>query len=1070
MPALSLLPPGRPFRSAVLVAAALVAVPFLAAPLAAQPNPPAAPDRPARAYHFSPAGDDAAGDGSASAPWATTAKANTLDLGPGDTVLFEGGATFAGIVYLEAHDAGTAEAPVVVGSYGAGRATIDGGDGTAFFAYNAGGVEVRDLVFRGNGIGPNASSGIVFYADLAGDVKLEHVRVDNVEAHGFGKNGVEIGGGNGLAGYRDVRVTRVAAHGNRDGMLTYAERIGGLEDLYVGRSRFYDNPGVAGQSGNSGSGLIVSGVRGALVERNVAHGNGTANTGAEGPVGIWAYDADRVVIRHNESYGNRTGHTAAPGKIAGDGGGFDLDGGVTNSVLEYNYAHGNDGAGYLLAQYDGAPAYGGNVVRYNVSENDGRRNNYGGITFWAASGSNRVRDVRVYHNTVYVSAAGAARTPSAVRVENGHHTGITVRNNLLVAVDGAQLVSVPAPGGLRFEGNAYWAGGGAAAFRWGATTHGSLGAWRTATGQETAGGTAAGLYADPLLRAPGAGGPLADIAALGTAGAPAAYRLHANSPAASAALDLAALGVAPGPTDFYGTPLGSRTRAVGAHEPVRAAFSVVLDAGPGWYPVAVPVGGATVGGVLAPVWTQGFPGADTPDGDPSAYVYDEAAAGPADVGFVAVGGGSDALRVGAGLFAYVPADDDPAAPGVQGGFPKALAVEGPVGELPFAFAGLSHTDTGAAPDDGWSLLGNPLAGPLGWDPAGWTRADVSASVYVYDPGAAEYLTWNGSVGGLAGGAVPAGRAFWVQATGPAPALVAPASAGGAAGARLAGRPAGPAAIELRVTGRADGRERGASVHVAFGTPGAAAGPDAYDAYALAPLAAAYVAAGAVRPDGAVVSTNALPGMDEAAAALGDGRAFEVPLALDHAGLDRAGSGGTALTWRWSGAPGAGWAITLVDREAGREVALVPGAEYAFEGGAAPSASRTAGPTVGPARVTADAAPRPDGRFALRFARAGAVPVDGAPAETVVAAPAPNPTAGPVQLAVTLGEPSEVSVDVYDVLGRRVLAVGGGVRARGRHEVAVATDRLAPGTYVVRTRVLAAGGAVRAFVHRLSVAR
>ncbi len=55
------------------------------------------------------------------------------------------------------------------------------------------------------------------------------------------------------------------------------------------------------------------------------------------------------------------------------GAGFDFDGGCTNSTLQYNYSHDNYGAGYLLAQFDNAPLMKNITIRYNISENDGRK-------------------------------------------------------------------------------------------------------------------------------------------------------------------------------------------------------------------------------------------------------------------------------------------------------------------------------------------------------------------------------------------------------------------------------------------------------------------------------------------------------------------------------------------------------------------------------------------------------------------------------------------------------------------------------------------------------------------------
>jgi len=82
-----------------------------------------------------------------------------------------------------------------------------------------------------------------------------------------------------------------------------------------------------------------------------------------------------VVIQFNESYDNRTGGPA-------DGGGFDLDSGTSNSILQYNYSHANDGAGFMLAHGRTDRLHAGNIVRYNVSQNDGRKNKYGGIHLW----------------------------------------------------------------------------------------------------------------------------------------------------------------------------------------------------------------------------------------------------------------------------------------------------------------------------------------------------------------------------------------------------------------------------------------------------------------------------------------------------------------------------------------------------------------------------------------------------------------------------------------------------------------------------------------------------------------
>ena len=106
----------------------------------------------------------------------------------------------------------------------------------------------------------------------------------------------------------------------------------------------------------------------------MAYDNGArqqqATTGG-GPCGIWTYNSNNITIQYNESYGNLGDRV--------DGDGFDMDGGTTNCILQYNYSHDNDGAGYLQAQFPDAQEHSGDIIRYNISQNDGRKNSYGAI-------------------------------------------------------------------------------------------------------------------------------------------------------------------------------------------------------------------------------------------------------------------------------------------------------------------------------------------------------------------------------------------------------------------------------------------------------------------------------------------------------------------------------------------------------------------------------------------------------------------------------------------------------------------------------------------------------------------
>jgi hypothetical protein len=537
----------------------------------------------ATAYYVSAAGNDA-NAGTLSAPWRTLARVNAVTLQPGDSVMLRGGDRFPGGLSFDSADAGTTSAPIAITSYGAGRATIAAAGAPGVSVYNAAGYRLSNLTVVGNG---SATTGIIFYADLPGGVKLPYVRIDAVDVGGFGRNGIEIGSWNGATGYRDVQITNATAHDNTlTGIVVYAQQPNVHESIYIGGARAFNNPGLAGTTTNSGSGIVLGSVNGATIERSVAHSNGWRCTAPEGPVGIWAYDSTNVIIQHNESYGNRTG-----GKV--DGGGFDLDQNVSLSTVQYNYSHDNDGAGYLLAHAPANDNHRGNVVRFNISENDGRKNSYAAIELWG-----RIVATEIYNNTVFLSPSTSG-LPRAVRVGNASITdrdvsGVHLRNNILQTTGGLPLVEVTTgqlagAADLRFQGNDYFSATGFAV-RWGSTTYSSLAAWRTA-GQEMNGSTAVGRTDDPMLTAPGAGGTLDDATRLETLDA---YRLKAGSPLVDAGLNLASMfAIDSAGADFYATVLAGAPD-IGAHE-VRSTAASTTDI------VLYALHATTIAGAWAPV-------------------------------------------------------------------------------------------------------------------------------------------------------------------------------------------------------------------------------------------------------------------------------------------------------------------------------------------------------------------------------------------------------------------------------------------------------------------------------------
>jgi hypothetical protein len=358
-------------------------------------------------YYVSPSGSDTADGTLPGSAWQTVARVNDQDLDPIDRVLFEGGETFSGNLLLNASDSGTSASPVVITSFSMGRATIDAGNGDGIYAYDCGGIEIRNLNLVGSSPGTIDSNGIGvhFYTDRTDGTKFEHIRIDQVDASGFRKAGIAIASSDpSLPGFRNVEITRCKTFSNGETGI----KVGGFyyngtaalshEDVLIAHCEVFGNFGdPTDLNSHTGSGIIVSATHGAVVEFCHAHDNGGLNSqNSGGPFGIWAWQANNVIIQFNISHHNKTGGNQ-------DGGGFDFDGGMTNSIMQYNYSYENEGPGYLLAQFWGAPPYHDNVIRYNISYNDGRRNGNGGFLFWTSTFFASMSDIDIYGNTVYLT-------------------------------------------------------------------------------------------------------------------------------------------------------------------------------------------------------------------------------------------------------------------------------------------------------------------------------------------------------------------------------------------------------------------------------------------------------------------------------------------------------------------------------------------------------------------------------------------------------------------------------------------------------------------------------------------
>src|SRR5437762_4205141 len=230
-----------------------------------------------------------------------------LALHPGDTIFFLAGDTITGTILLS-NIHGMPTKNIVLTSYGRGEAVIDGKTREAAAVTGCDYFKISNLSLKGAGRKEgNTTDGLKL-------VNCENAMLKNIDISGFQKSGLET--------YNSsfIEIDHVVAHENGlAGILVegdYQKRIS--NHIRISNCRADNNPGDPTNLNNhSGNGILVGNCRNVLIQYCTASNNGwDMPRVGNGPVGIWAYEADSVVIQHCIAYRNKTAKGAA------DGGGF----------------------------------------------------------------------------------------------------------------------------------------------------------------------------------------------------------------------------------------------------------------------------------------------------------------------------------------------------------------------------------------------------------------------------------------------------------------------------------------------------------------------------------------------------------------------------------------------------------------------------------------------------------------------------------------------------------------------------------------------------------------------------
>jgi hypothetical protein len=372
----------------------------------------------AATYYVSPTGSDSNNGLSTTTPWQTLTKVNGHTFAAGDQVLFQSGQTFTaptGSDALIINGAGTSTNPIVYGMYGGTSPAIisqtsASKNGITFSPTNSY-VTIQDLTVAGpfawtantTTVPPTTPYGI--YLKGSSSTALTGTTIQGVIVHNFAGSGIRTAVNQKLANttITDTQVYQVGDCGIHLGDNDDPQGGHYHTNIYIGHCYVNDT---------CDSGILVQCATPVTIEYCVANAAPAAfvePSGTSGaPYGIWFADVAYGTIQYCESYNN------VNSAVHDDGGGFDLDGGSQYCVVQYCYAHDNQGPGFLLAHWAnaadaGSPIFASNTInntfRYNISINDAKYTNQAALSFWTENTAATLDNV-AYNNLVVQTRAG----------------------------------------------------------------------------------------------------------------------------------------------------------------------------------------------------------------------------------------------------------------------------------------------------------------------------------------------------------------------------------------------------------------------------------------------------------------------------------------------------------------------------------------------------------------------------------------------------------------------------------------------------------------------------------------
>ncbi len=462
----------------------------------------------------------------------------------------------------------------------------------------------------------------------------------------------------------------------------------------------------------------------------------------------------------------------------------------------------------------------------------------------------------------------------------------------------------------------------------------------------------------------------------------------------------------------------------------------------GWRILSSPVS-STFGDLLDGTLTQGFTGSTLGNAaldslQPNVLTYLESFEGTDNQRYRAPGNATDPLVEGQGIFVFF-FGDIAADARYNNPLPDTLDVSGQefngtAGEVDF---GVTYT---ANADTGWNLVGNPFGATIDWDDSpNWTKTNIENTIYVWDPAAnggnGEYLTWNGTTGTIGSGLIAPFQGFWIKANASSPVLKVTTDAKTTGGAFLR--------KEIRTEQTDDIplltlelTSNGLKKDVSFMfTKNASEAKDNFDAFELLPFTSNRLEIFSLLDDGTPLVINNLP--------LEFTNRYLLPVNINGYKEGFPISGDFKIRGiNFDNIPDE-WLISLIDNETDKEIDLIDQEEYTFFH-STKSKAKVANPYTKQKVIRKKA---DDARFTLKITTEE-IELN-IPEKSFLSQNYPNPFNPTTTIPFGLDVDSEVSLVVYDILGRKISTLLNKRMTAGTYNINYRAEHLASGIYFYR---------------------